>query len=348
MNAPYGRPAHNQGGYYDDRRHVPVQRPRRRKVRVGRIVLVVLLVLAVGFVGTWIYVDTSLNRTDALPEYSGRPAETPGTTWLIVGSDSREGLSEEDREELATGGAAGKRTDTMMLVHLPSSSAKPTLVSLPRDSYVQIPGKRKQKLNAAFAMGGPQLLVRTIEQETGLRIDRYAEIGFGGFVGIVDSLGGVDMCIDKAMRDPKAGLDLQPGCQELDGAQALGYVRTRASARADLDRVERQRAFMSAVMDKATSLGTILNPFRVFPLLSDVPAAMIVNDDDHLHNLAGLAWGLRGAGTGDVVTTTVPIARTGNVSGVGSTVQWDKTKAGQLFDALKRDVDVPSSVIVNG
>ncbi|MFB9902722.1 LCP family protein [Allokutzneria oryzae] len=343
MNAPYGR----SGYAYDDRRRAPARRPRR-KVRIGRIVLVVLLVLAVAFVGTWIYVDSSLNRTDALPEYSGRPAETPGTTWLIVGSDSREGLSEEDREELATGGAAGKRTDTMMLLHLPSSSAKPTLVSLPRDSYVQIPGKRKQKLNAAFAMGGPQLLVRTVEQETGLRIDHYAEIGFGGFVGIVDSLGGVDMCIDKAMHDPKAGLDLQPGCQELDGAQALGYVRTRASARADLDRIERQRAFMSAVMDKATSWGTILNPFRVFPLLSDVPAAMIVNNDDHLHHLAGLAWGMRGAGSGAVVTTTVPIGRTGNISGVGSTVQWDKTKAAQLFDALKRDVDVPSSVIVGG
>ncbi|SHF28430.1 LCP family protein [Streptoalloteichus hindustanus] len=314
---------------------------RKPKRRVGRVIGVLFVVLLLLVVGGWIYLDSSLRRVSALPDYPNRPAKGAGTNWLLVGSDSREGLSEEDREALSTGGAAGQRTDTIMLVHLPDGSGPATLVSLPRDSYVPIQGNGRNKLNAAFAWGGPQLLVRTVEEATGLRMDHYAEIGFGGFRDVVDAVGGVEMCLKEPMKDPLAGIDLPAGCQELDGAQALGYVRTRASARADLDRVQRQREFLSALVAKATSFGTLVNPFRVVPLVTSVPGAVSLNDGDHLHHLAAMGWAL----SGSPVTTTVPIGSTGNAPNAGSVVHWDKTRAGRLFELLRNDQPVPQDLV---
>ncbi len=268
-----------------------------------RTVLLVLLLLVVGF-GVW--VDTSLNRVDALPAESAGAGS--GTNWLIVGSDSRAGLTPEQEKELATGGDVGQRTDTIMLLH--SGSSGPVLVSIPRDSYVSIPGHGRNKLNAAYAIGGAPLLVSSVEAATGLRIDHYAEIGFGGFVGAVDAVGGVEMCVPQAIKDPKAALNIKEGCQELDGATALGYVRTRATAGSDFDRVERQRAFLSALVKKATSPATLVNPFRVVPLTSAVTAAITVDESDHVWNLAGLGFAMRGISSGDGVTTTVPVGGT--------------------------------------
>ncbi len=297
-----------------------------------------LLVLLVALVG---YVDFSLTRTEALPDYPERVANTPGTNWLIVGSDSREGLSPEEQSELATGDVEGRRTDTIMLLH--SGSGPTTLVSLPRDSFLSIPGKGRNKLNAAFSIGGPQLLVRTVEQATGLRIDHYAEVGFGGFVDVVDAVGGVDLCVPEGIKDPLAGLDIKAGCQELDGATALGYVRTRATARADLERVQRQREFLSALMAKATSPTTLLNPFRLVPMTTGTARAITVADGDHVWHLLGLALAMRDVSRGGI-TTTVPIAGLDTV-GASSVVRWDTRAAKQLFDALARDEAPPASVI---
>ncbi|GGM50333.1 LytTR family transcriptional regulator [Longimycelium tulufanense] len=315
-------------------------RPRRKR-RVGRVIGVLFLVLLVALVGGWIYLDTSLQRVSALGDDANRPAAGKGTNWLLVGSDSREGLSAADRAKLATGDAEGRRTDTMMLLHIPSGSGPATLVSLPRDSFVPIPGNDRNKLNASYAFGGPKLLVQTVENVTGLRIDHYAEIGFGGFRDMVDAVGGVEMCPKEAINDPKAGLNLQPGCQKLNGAQALGYVRTRATPRADLDRVERQRELLSALMAKAGSAGTIFNPFRSIPLMASAPDALTVDDGDHLHNLALMGWAM----SGDLVTTTVPIGSMGNQGPVGSVVNWDRAKASRLFEALANDQPVPTDLL---
>src|SRR5690606_35182223 len=152
---------------------------RRRRRRGGRVFGAVLVGLLLVLVGGYFYLDSRLNREAVLVDYPGRVADTPGTNWLIVGSDSREGLSREDQKRLRTGRAAGRRTDSMMLLHYGSGGT--SLISLPRDSYVAIPGKGRNKLNAAFAFGGPKLLVQTVEEATGVRIDHYAEIGFGGF-----------------------------------------------------------------------------------------------------------------------------------------------------------------------
>ncbi|WP_225978651.1 LCP family protein [Gandjariella thermophila] len=294
-------------------------------------------------IGFAIYLDFSLKRTNAFSDYAGRPAAGAGTNWLLVGSDSRQGLSASQEAQLSTGDADGGRTDTMMLMHIPSGSGKPTLVSLPRDSYVPIPGHGRNKLNAAFAFGGPQLLTRTVEEATGLRIDHYAEIGFEGFVGVVDAVGGVNICVDQPLKDPAAGLNLSPGCQDLNGTQALGYVRTRhLYARQDLDRIQHQREFLSALLSKATSVGVLANPFRLFPLATNSVDTLTVDNGDHIWNLAGLAFALGGNGS---TTGTVPIGSTQTISGVGSVVLWDKTKSKQLFDDFRQDSTVPDGLL---
>lgn len=295
--------------------------------------------------GATYYLDTTLNRIDALAAYPGRIADTPGTNWLLVGSDSREGLTPEQEQELSTGGdTGGGRTDTIMIVHVPSGSGPATMVSIPRDSYVPIPGYGQDKINAAFAFGGPQLLVQTVEEATGLHMDHYAEIGFDGFAGMVDAIGGVQMCLDNPIDDPLAGINLGPGCQELSGTQALGFVRSRATALADIDRMDNQRMFMSALMTKVASPETWLNPFRVWPLITGIAASLSVDERDHIWNLAALAWALRG----DMVTTTVPIASFQDVAGSGNVVVWDRDRASQFFGALANDQQLPPELVTTG
>jgi LCP family protein required for cell wall assembly len=302
------------------------------------VLLVLLVALVVGVGG---YLDTQLTRTDAFVDYAGRP-DSSGTNWLIVGSDSRADLSGQQERQWATGNAAGQRTDTIMLLHTGRSG--PTLVSLPRDSYLAIPGYGRNKLNAAYSFGGPKLLVRSVEQATGLRIDHFAEIGFGGFVDVVDAVGGVDMCIPEPMKDPKAGLNVKAGCQELDGRTALGYVRSRATPRADLDRIEHQREFLSALMNRVVSPATLVNPFRIVPLVQAIPGALTVDEGDHVWNLAFLAAAMRELSGGGGVTTTVPIGGFATADGQ-SVLRWDNTKATRLFAALADDEAVPKGAL---
>ncbi|AOS65914.1 LCP family protein [Actinoalloteichus hymeniacidonis] len=317
----------------------------RKKPRWGRRIGVFLLVILLAMGGLVFWIDSQLTREEALVDYPGRPEAAEGTNWLIVGSDSREGLDEGQQADLATGQAAGRRTDTIMLLHIPDNDVAPTLLSLPRDSFLPIEGYEPNRINAAFSFGGPQLLTRTVETATGLRIDHYAEVGFDGFAGIVESVGGVEMCLDEPINDPLAGIDLQAGCQELDGAQALGYVRTRASALGDLDRVERQREFLSALMQKATSAGVLANPFNSIPLALDTAELAIVNEDDHIWNLGGLAFAMRAFVGGEGVTTTVPFGGFGDERGM-SVVYWDEAKSQELFSALAEDRPVPPELIV--
>ncbi|MET7769209.1 LCP family protein [Nocardia sp. NPDC005366] len=319
---------------------VPQPPRRRRKRHPFRWSLVFLLVLILAAIGAVFHLDGKLVRIDALAGYADRVGDTPGTNWLLVGSDGRGGLSTEQEQELATGGEVGpERTDTIMLVHIPKSGDT-TLISLPRDSYVGIPGHGKDKLNAAFAFGGPQLLVQTIEIATGLRIDHYAQIGFAGFAGIVDALGGIDICVPTAIDDPLAGIDIQPGCQKLDGPQALGFVRSRATALADIDRMNNQRLFMAALLKKATSGATLANPFKLWPLATDTVDSLKVDEGDHLWDLGRLGWAMRG----DTVATTVPIGGFEDTDS-GNVLVWDKTKASQFFDALASDQPVPDALL---
>jgi LCP family protein required for cell wall assembly len=319
-------------------------RVRPRRPRWGRRVGIALLVVLTLLLGLAVWVDLRLNRVDALSDYAGRPAATPGADWLVVGSDSREGLTGEQRRRLGTGDAAGRRADTMMLLHIPRGGGSPTLVSLPRDSYVPIPGRGRNKLNAAYAFGGPKLLAQTVEQVTGIRIDHYMEIGFDGFASVVDAVGGVRICVKEPINDRNAALRLKAGCQELNSKQALGYVRTRASARGDLDRVERQREFLGSLIDKATSPGVLLNPLRNLPLVLNGTDAIAVDDGDHVHSLLRFPLAMRAVSGHGGIATTVPVAGTQTVSGAGSVVLWDRQRALALFEALKQDRSVQNLV----
>ncbi|WP_231286672.1 LCP family protein [Corynebacterium timonense] len=305
----------------------PRRRPRRRRSALPGCVASLALILALIVAGV-LLTDARLTRVNALPQE--RIANTAGTNWLLVGSDSRVGLSEEDAARLGTGGDIGStRTDTIMLLHLPLRG-QPTLVSIPRDSYVEVPGYGYDKINAAFSYGGPALLTATVEQATGLRVDRYAEIGMGGLAGVVDAVGGVDICVAEPIDDPLANISLQPGCQRMDGPTALGYVRTRATALGDLDRVQRQREFMAALIDRVFSPAVLLNPLHLVRLVSAAPRVVTVNTDDHIWNLARIPLALRGG----LTTETVPVGGFADTE-VGSVILWDDAAAEALFSALR-------------
>jgi len=319
-------------------------RGKRRWLRFVSLTLVAGALLAVGgILGGAVWFDSAMHREQALADYPERPAGGRGTNWLLVGSDSREGLTPEQQRALATGGDVGSsRTDAILLVHLPElwSSTPATVVSIPRDSYVPIPGHGKDKINASFAIGGAPLLTQTVEQSTGLRLDHYAEIGFSGFAGLVDALGGVTMCPPRPTQDPLSGIDLPAGCQQLDGRSALGYVRTRATPRADLDRMVNQRQFMSALLRRVSSPAVWLNPLRWYSVPRAAVDAVTVDRGGHVWDLARLGWALQGSPT----AITVPIGEL-TTSDAGSVVVWNHEAAGKLFDALASDAPIPPAVL---
>ena len=320
---------------------------KRKKRRWGRAIastlLIGLLLAGAAVVGGGMWLDTTLHRKPVLTDYPDRPASSRGTNWLLVGSDSRQGLTAEQQDNLATGGDVGSsRTDTILLIHIPAlgSSNPTTMVSIPRDSFVPIPGHGKDKINSAFAIGGAPLLTQTVEQATGLRLDHYAEIGFSGFAVLVDALGGITVCPTAPINDPLAGIDLPAGCQKLSGRSALGYVRTRDTPRADLDRMVNQRQFISALLHRAASPSVWLNPWRWYSVPHAAADALTVDEGDHVWDLARLGWALHGSTT----TLTVPIGDfTSNDS--GSVVVWNHDVAGELFDALGSDAPVPAAAL---
>ena len=328
-------------------RGVPAPHRAARKAHWGKRILVFcfLLTLLAGVTGitTAIWAESALHRIPVFSEYDGRPAPGRGTNWLLVGSDSRADLTPQQQAELSTGGDLGNgRTDTILVVHIPGlGSGEPTtMVSIPRDSYVDIPGYGMDKINAAFAEGGEALLAQTVEMATGLRLDHYAEIGFAGFGAVVDGLGGVQICPTEPIDDSLAGIALVAGCQTVDGPTALGYVRSRATARADLDRMIHQREFMSALLHRAASPWVWLNPWRWYAVPHAAVDALTVDEDTHIWDLARLGWSLRGG----ITTLTVPIGEfTGNEA--GSVVIWDSGVSPELFEALRTDATLPQSVL---
>jgi LCP family protein required for cell wall assembly len=309
----------------------PAGKSPRRRGRAKRILTLVLIVTLVYILAVAAVFATSVTKIDALPESN---VQSAGTNYLLVGSDSRAGLSKKQQKKYHTGATEGQRTDTIMIMHVPLLGA-PTLVSIPRDSWVGIPGYGENKINAAFAYGGPELLITTVEAATGLHIDHYVEIGFAGVAKTTDALGGVRLCPAKNFQDANSGLDVKKGCQIMDGEQALAYVRMRyADPRGDLGRVQRQQEFMSAVAKRAMSPFTWLLPWRSFGAANAAGNSLTVSDGTGIvdDSRLALAMGMVSLGMGEA--TTVPTVEGTYYVGGQQAVKWDTPKALDLFNSL--------------
>ena len=297
-----------------------------------------MAVLIAAFAGSYFWVNGKLNRSVTLPAFTGQSA---GQNWLIVGSDGRDGLTTKQIIEYHVGFDFGTaNSDSLMLLHL--GSGRPVLISIPRDSYVPIPGFGWNKINAALGFGGPSLLVQTVENVTGLRINHYMGIGFGGLVSVVNEVGGVTICLKTPLHDIDSGANFKAGCQTMNGAQALAFVRDRHSfVDEDLQRMQDQRAFLKALLDKATSPGVFLNPFVALPFGSGAASAISVDQGTNLYSLVKMAFALR-----DPLTGTIPIADANYLTAnAGDAVLWNRTEALALFNALQNNQPVPKGLL---
>ena len=307
-------------------------------------------------------VSGAINRIDVFGSLDKRP-DKPSTAlnYLLVGSDTRQGLTKEQSRLLRVGttkSAAGARSDTMLLVHISKSRDKATIISIPRDSLVTIPEHpsslykdkivpaAKGKINAAFAWGGASLLIQTIEQETNIKIDHYVEIGFAGFAGMVDALGGIQVCTKRDINDLNSHLVMNAGIHTLDGIESLKYVRTRDfDGMGDLGRMQRQQQFMSAVLRKVTSTGVLLNPIKLINFFNATIATVQTDSELNRNDLIVLAKQLKNLSPSKVRTLTIPLGNANaRVPGLGSVVTWDSVLAPDLFNRLRQDLPLVDEV----
>lgn len=329
--------------------------------RLAGVASALVLVVSAGGYAMASHYEGKLQRVNipGLPAKSG--GDRGAQNFLLVGSDNREGLTPAEIADLHVGpgsaeNGSGRRSDTVILMHLSKGADKALLVSLPRDSYVRIPpytddagkkhGESKNKLNAAYALGGPALTVATVEENTGVEIDHYVEIGFDGFVRMVDALGGVDICTPKKLKDEKSGLDLPAGTSRLDGGKALAYVRARYfDPTSDLGRMERQQAFLGAMFRRATSGGVLLNPLKLNKFLDAVLASVQTDEGLTRQDIFDLAVGTDGLSPSSIRFATVPVSDIDYrpTPSIGSTVRWDEPKAAALFQAIRDDRPVSQS-----
>ncbi|WP_344607405.1 LCP family protein [Streptomyces glaucus] len=329
----------------------PAGRPKPRWA-VRAVTALSVVVLASAGIGHAVLtsLDTDIARVDAFKDMKNRPRAGHGMNVLLVGTDGRDRIGERERRRYRLGGAPCRCTDTIMIVHISADRERASVVSLPRDSYAVTPahtdpatgerhGGHPVKLNEAYAEGGPQLTIRTVEHMTRVKIDHYLEIDFASFMKTVDVLGGVRICTARPLKDDHTGLDLPPGTHRLTGGQALQYVRARhLDAASDLGRMRRQQQFLAALVDRAASSGVLLNPIRFREVTRAVLGSVRADEDFGTDELLALGRAMRNLSPSSSEFTTVPIGRMEHVvEGIGSTLKWDPAAAGRLFRALRED-----------
>ncbi|MFI7278176.1 LCP family protein [Streptomyces sp. NPDC049879] len=333
---------------------MPARRTRRRALRAAAgLAALVLATSGVGHsvVGT---VTGGVHRVDPFDDLAGRPEAGRGLNILLVGTDTREGLTDEERRAYHLGSTACHCADAVLLLHVSADRDRVDLIGLPRDSYADLPehtfavtGEQHpahpDKLNAALSHGGPGLMVRTVEDLTGVRVDHYLEVSFVSFMRAVDVVGGVRVCAERPLKDDYAGLDLPAGTSTLDGAEALAYVRARhVDGASDLGRMERQQRFLAAFLDQALGSGTLLNPGRLSDTVDALLGSVSADRGFGAEEMLTLARAMGRLTTSDTRFGSVPIADTArDVPGLGSTVVWDGTAADRLFDAVREDEPLP-------
>jgi LCP family protein required for cell wall assembly len=307
---------------------------RRRALLAVSGALSALVLLVSG--GAWAltgYINDYIKRVNAGTANAGLSGPL---NILVAGVDPRTGLTHHQEVMLHVGSDVSSNSDTMMLMHVSADRARVTVVSIPRDSWVSIPGHGTNKINAAYGFGGPKLMVQTVEQATGLTINDYVEVNFLGFVKVIDALGGVNICLPQPVDDSYSGLRLSAGMHRVDGITALAYARDRHSfATSDLARIQDQQRLLSSALTEAIHSGLLASPIRLSRFLGAALSSLTVNQG---LNVPALAEQMRGISSRDVTFMTVPLSSTDYQAPNGElAVLWNNQAAGQLFHDLATD-----------
>jgi LCP family protein required for cell wall assembly len=308
-------------------------RHRRLALLVCGTMSALVLLVAGGAWGLTGWVNDTIKRVDAGTADS---AASGPLNILVAGVDQRTGLTHHQEVMLHVGSDVSTNSDTLMLLHVSADRHQVTVVSIPRDSWVDIPGHGMSKINAAYGLGGPKLMVQTVEQATGLTINHYVEVNFLGFVKIIDALGGVNLCLPQPVDDPYSGLRMSAGEHHVDGITALAYARDRHSfATSDLARIQDQQKLLSTALSAAIRSGLLANPVKLSGFIAAAVSALTV---DQGLNVSALADQMRGISTQNVRFMTVPLGNYDYHAPDGEVaVQWDQQAAGALFGKLKND-----------
>lgn len=315
------------------RPRLPARERRGRRRRRGRVgvgtVAVILLVAVVGYAAVLaVLASVRLDRTEVDGLRSAGPLRA---NVLVAGSDTREGLTEEQLRELGTHRVGGGRSDTLFLLSTDGLNA--AMLAFPRDLYVTRCDGQRARINTAGAdqVGGPSCLVRTVADLTGLPVSHYMELDLAGFVDVVDAVGGITVTLEEPLVDRAAGADLPAGTQQLDGREALGFVRARQVG-GDLARIERQQQFMSALSQRLASPTTWLNPVRLWNTTGAGAAALTADSGFGPLDMARVGLGVAGAGS-DMPTYTVPA--TPQSVGGAAVLMPDEAGAADLFRSFE-------------
>lgn len=322
-------------------------RRRRRTLVAGGVTLAL-----VGTVGLTValHLNGNISRVDIAQGAGARPDDVDGAlNILVIGSDTREGLG---TKEYGVGTAeGGPRSDTNLLVHISADRKSASVVSIPRDSMTKAPtdcadpsstvdNGEVRRWNDNFNQGGPACTVKTLEGLTGVYVDHVAVVDFSGFQSMVDGLGGVNVCLPKAVDDTDAQIHLQAGRQRLKGKEALGYVRMRKTLGdgSDLQRIQRQQAFMSSMAQEATQTSLLLRPDRLYRFLDAATKSMTADNDLGLTRMMSIATSLKDLGTDELVFVTVP---TEPYPEDTNRVQWRTEASDELWNAVRDDTPLP-------
>ena len=266
------------------------RRKRRRHLVLKTLSLLLVLILAWGGFLVW-DANSNIGRVSALTG----SADTPGTTYLLAGSDSRADGAVQDGFE------GSERADSIMLVNV-APNGQAVALSIPRDTYAEIPGVGWDKINASYAYGGPQLLVETVEKLTGLTVDHFVQIGMGAVPDMVDAVGGVELCYDHDANDEYSGLNWTAGCHTVDGTTALQFSRMRyQDPEGDIGRTKRQRQVISKVVSAAASPATLINPARTLNVERAGSKSFTVDEDSSIFTVGSLVLALRSASSEELM-----------------------------------------------
>ncbi|MET0134695.1 MAG: LCP family protein [Kibdelosporangium sp.] len=334
-------------------------RPRHhwwRRVLILTCTLLAVVVLTITGV-VYVLSDQLIRNVDRIPSVfaSLDPGQRPprsadpteqGTTFLLAGSDSlaAEPTTGTDAAEHAEFQPGAQRSDVIMLMRFNAALTRAVVVSIPRDSWVPVPGHGQAKINAAFSYGGPALLVQTVEALTRTRIDHYASVDFAGFEAMIDAVDGIDVTI--ARPTSFGTLHFHAGVNHLDGGQALAYVRQRKHLpRGDLDRVQRQQNAMRALLAKVGATTPLADPISLYQLVDAMSRSIDVDDTLTDSDLRSLAFGLRNLQGGQVTFLTAPVSGLGR-EGNQSVVYLDAGRTPALWQAFNGD-DMAAYVTAN-